>query len=71
MSSAKFDIQNTKTKKKNARPDVTQIIIAQNVYTRYFHSVFINLYTDKIVKLNIRIFVGNSHFLSGTSPLKL
>ena len=32
MLAADFDIQNTKTKKKNAPPDVTQIIIAQKVY---------------------------------------
>ena len=32
MLAAEFDTQNTKTKKENAQPDVTQIIIAQKVY---------------------------------------
>ena len=32
MLAAEFDTQNTKTKKENVQPDVTQIIIAQKVY---------------------------------------
>ena len=32
MLAAEFDTQNTKTKKENARLDVTQIIVAQKVY---------------------------------------
>ena len=59
---AEFDVQNTETKKKNGRFDVTQIIIAQKLdqifwfcFQYFLHRL---IGCAILVKLNIRICVG-------------